>query len=104
MHLLCGDFISNFREDGLDKIIDKDSETTKPLKTRLREEPGHITKACLNMCRQKHIAGLWLLVESATSLQRAVLIIPAKSGSKNKIVTTIKPGNIPLDQQHHGAY
>lgn len=88
----------------MDKIIDKDSETTKPLKTRLREEPGHITKACLNMCRQKHIAGLWLLVESATSLQRVVLIIPAKSGSKNKIVTTIKPGNIPLDQQHHGAY
>lgn len=87
----------------MDKIIDKDSETTKPLETRLREEPGHISKACLNVCRQKYIAGL-LLVESATSLQRAVLIILAKSGSKNKIVTTIKPGNIPLDQQHHGTY
>lgn len=88
----------------MDKIIDKDSETTKPLETRLREEPGHISKACLNVCRQKYIARLWLLVESATSLQRAVLIILAKSGSKNKIVTTIKPGSIPLDQQHHGTY
>lgn len=76
----------------MNKMVDKDSETTRPLDLQFL---SHITKAFLNMCRRSTFLDSGLPVESATSLQSAFLIIQAKSGSKNKIVTTIKPGNIP---------